>query len=141
MLMHCDLVVAARHARFQLPFVSLGLSPEGASSQLLPLMAGPRVAAELLMLGDTFDATRAREIGLVNWVVDDNQLLPFAHEIATRLANQPADALRTTKRLLQRSWARTVSEVLDDERPEFERLLHSPAARSVFQAFLDKRSG
>ena len=61
LLLHCDLVFAASDARFQLPFTKLGLVPEFASSYLLPLSAGWQRAAELLLLGEPFDAATARE--------------------------------------------------------------------------------
>ena len=69
MLLHCDLVYAADNTRFQLPFVNLALCPEGGSSLLLPRVAGYQRAAELLMLGEPFDATTAREAGFVNRVL------------------------------------------------------------------------
>jgi len=136
MLMHCDIVVAATSARFQLPFVKLGLSPEAGSSMLLPLMAGPRLAAELLLLGDAFDANTAKEAGIVNTIVKEDQLLAHALALAERLAVQPRDALRTTKALLKRSLGRTALEAIEDEYPDFERLLASDEARAIFRSFL-----
>ncbi|HUN52557.1 MAG TPA: enoyl-CoA hydratase-related protein, partial [Candidatus Sulfotelmatobacter sp.] len=66
MLLHCDLVYAAASATFQIPFVNLGLVTEAASSLLLPRLAGHQRAAELLLLGERFDAATAQAIGLVN---------------------------------------------------------------------------
>jgi enoyl-CoA hydratase/carnithine racemase len=139
MLMHCDLVIASETARFQLPFVSLGLCPEAGSSMLLPQMAGPRLAAELLLLGDFFDAPTAQRAGIVNHVVAADALLAEAGALARRLARQPSDALVTTKALLKRSLGRTVRDAIEDEYPHFERLLQSDEARTIFTAFLARR--
>lgn len=139
MLMHCDVVVATDAARFQLPFVALGLCPEAGSSMLLPQMAGLRLAAELLLLGDFFDAQTALRAGLVNHVVPPGALLTHALGLAQRLARQPADALVTTKALLKRPLGRPVRDVIEEEYPHFERLLGSDEARAIFRAFLDKR--
>ncbi len=140
MLMHCDIVVAATGARLQLPFVSLGLCPEAGSSLLLPQMAGHRLAAELMLLGDPFDAIKARDAGIVTAIVPESELLSHARALADRLAKQPRDALLTTKALLKRSLGRTAIEAIEDEYPHFERLLATEEARAIFQAFLDKRS-
>src|SRR5256885_9931005 len=69
LLLHCDLVVAARTAQLSMPFVALGLVPEAASSLLLPRLVGQQRAAELLLLGKPFDAATAERLGLVNRVV------------------------------------------------------------------------
>src|ERR1700755_1089765 len=71
MLLHFDLAFAGRSAQFRLPFVDLGLCPEGGSSYLLPQVAGLKRASELLMLSEKFDAKIAAEAGLINEVVDD----------------------------------------------------------------------
>lgn len=139
MLLHCDLVIAAASARFQLPFVPLGLCPEAGASMLLPQMAGPRVAAELLLLGDFFDAARARKIGLVNRVVNDDALIDEAVALAERLTMLPMEAVRTTKAMLRQPWNRTVREAIEAELPHFERLLASPEARAAFRQFLESR--
>src|SRR5271169_2058392 len=74
MLLHCDLVVAAQTTQFSMPFVSLGLVPEAASSLLLPRLIGPQRAAERLLLGEPFDAATAYTLGLVNRVVEEGAL-------------------------------------------------------------------
>jgi enoyl-CoA hydratase/carnithine racemase len=140
MLLHCDLVIAAEGARFQFPFVSLGLCPEAGSSVLLPQLAGHRVAAELLLLGEFIGADRARDAGIINEVVPPEALIPRAEAVTARLAAQPRDALLTTKALLRRPPGRLARDVIDEELPEFERLLLSDTARQTFQAFLSRRS-
>lgn len=139
MLMHCDLVVASDDARFQLPFVNLGLCPEAGSSLLLPQLAGPRLAAELLLLGDFFDAATALRAGIVNRVVPATDVLSLGLDLARRLARQPAEALVTTKALLRRPSQRAVRDAIDEELPHFERLLQSDEARAIFRAFLERR--
>src|SRR5436305_8421149 len=78
LLLHCDLVYAGQGARFQLPFVPLGVVPEFGSTYLLPLLAGYQRAAELLLLGQPFTAERAREAGILNAVVADEEVIPAA---------------------------------------------------------------
>src|ERR1700761_7702700 len=86
MLLHCDLIVAARSARFVMPFTSLGLVPEAASSLLVPRLLGHQRASAMLLLGEPLDAATACEWGLVNRVVDDAALMDTAREMARRLA-------------------------------------------------------
>src|ERR1700680_4766782 len=89
MLLHCDLVYAATNARFQLPFVNLGLCPEAGSSLILPSLMGHRRAAELLFFGEPFTADAARELGIVNQVIADQELLVTAMAKAQQLAQKP----------------------------------------------------
>src|SRR2546430_2634120 len=100
MLMYCDFVYAGESARFQLPFINLGLVPEFGSSFLLPLRAGYLRAAELVLLGKPFDASQAATLGLVTRVVSDQTLLTTANEVAQSLAEKPAGALQACKRLM-----------------------------------------
>ena len=86
MLLHCDLVYAAPNARFQLPFVPLGIVPEFGSTFLLPLLAGYQRAAELLLLGQPFTAQKAHEAGIVTAVVPQEELLAEAEKAALALA-------------------------------------------------------
>src|SRR5499427_7647765 len=72
MLLHCDLIVAARGTQLSLPFVALGLVPEAGSSLLLPRLIGHQRAAELLFFGKPFDAATAHTLGLVNRVVEES---------------------------------------------------------------------
>src|SRR5262249_5082919 len=89
MLMHSDLIVAARSARFVMQFTSLGLVPEAASSLLFTRLLGKQRASALLLLGEPMDAATALEWGFVNRVVDDAALMNAARDMAHRLAALP----------------------------------------------------
>src|SRR6202000_775274 len=82
MLMHCDLIIAARSARFVMPFTNLGLVPEAGSSLLFPRRLGMQRAGALLLLGEPLDAQTAQAWGFVNRVVDDGELSQVAKDLA-----------------------------------------------------------
>lgn len=140
LLLHCDLVVAARDARFRMPFVPMGLVPEGGSSLLLPRMASPQLAAELLLVGDFFSAERAAAIGLVNELVDDAESAGGrALELARTLAGRPPEAIRQAKSLLRTATRAELHAVIDAEAAEFAARLTSPEALEAMTAFMEKR--
>ena len=139
MLLHCDLVYAASTARFQLPFVSLGIVPEFGSTYLLPLLAGYQRAAELLLLGQPFDAQKALHIGLITDVVAPDALLETAEQAAARLAALPPESLRLTKRLMKAAHAEVVRRTIEEEGRTFRERLDSPEAKEALRAFLEKR--
>ena len=139
LLLHCDLVVASTQARFQAPFVNLGLVPEFASSLLLPQRVGPQRAAEMLLLAEFLDAETAKAFGLVNRVVEPEALEATAMELAKRLAAKPPEAMRQSKRLMRED-PEGLARRIDTENEAFSRQLQSPEAREAFQAFLEKRT-
>lgn len=139
MLLHCDLVYAATNARFSMPFAQLGLCPEAASSLLLPQLAGYHRAAEKLLMGDPFFADEARQIGLVNQVVEADQLLVHAHGQADKLIALPAASLRATKRLMKRANMAAIEAQMSAESEFFGAMLSAPEAKEAFTAFFDKR--
>jgi enoyl-CoA hydratase/carnithine racemase len=138
MLFHCDLIVAARSARFQMPFTSLGVVPEAASSLLAPATLGHRRASALLLLGESIDAATALDWGLINSVVDDAVLLETGRALARRLAALPPQAVRLTKRLI-RHGAPDVAGRIEEELVLFRERLASPEAQEAFAAFMEKR--
>jgi enoyl-CoA hydratase/carnithine racemase len=139
LLLHCDLAYAGQSARFQLPFASLGLCPEGSSSYALARMTGHVQAAELLMLGERFGAEQAKAFGLVNAVLPDAELLAFAETKVAQLAAQPAAAIRATKALMRRWTATRTAEVLEAESQLFGERLASPEFGEAARAFFEKR--
>jgi enoyl-CoA hydratase/carnithine racemase len=139
MLLHCDLVVAATGARFQLPFVKLGLVPEAASSYLLPRLAGMQRASEWLLLGEPFSAADAHAAGLVNRVVAPEALESTALAFADALAARPPEAVRLSKQLIRAPRAAESAAVMEKESALFTQRLVSDEAREAFMAFLAKR--
>ncbi len=139
MLLHCDLAFAGKGASFRLPFVALGLCPEGGSSYLLPLIAGSKRAAELLMLGEAFSPEVAQEAGLLNAVTEGGGALALALDKAKALAALPPQSVALTKTLLKRGSAAATAETIATEARHFGERLMSAEAQAAFAAFLMKR--
>jgi enoyl-CoA hydratase/carnithine racemase len=138
LLLHCDLVYASRAATFQMPFVNLGILPEAASTLLLPRSIGHQRAAELLMLGERFDAESAYRFGLVNALLPPEGLAAAVAERAATLAAKPPSAIRTVKSLLREG----TDEVLARMRQEADlviRQLATPEAQAAMQAFMQRK--
>jgi enoyl-CoA hydratase len=93
----CDLRIAASEARLGLPEVGLGLLPGGGGTQRLTWIAGPAVAARIILTGDSVDGATARELGMLQWAVPREQLATQASKIAARLAGLPPLALAAAK--------------------------------------------
>ena len=139
MLLHCDLVVAEEGTRFSLPFVDLGLVPEAASSLLLPRLAGRRLAARYLLLGEAFGVDEAIAIGLVSHRAAKGDLDSQLRTIVDELLAKPPGALRQTQRLLRHG---TTSETIDRMQLEsrvFAERLGSSEVKEAINAFFEKR--
>ncbi len=139
MLLHCDLVYADSTARFQLPFVNLGLCPEAGSSATLPALVGQRRAADLLFFGEPFSAEMARELGIVNEVVAQGPAQDVALAKALQLAEKPPSALRATKALLKHAVSPAIADAMGRETEQFAALLQGPEAKEAMMAFMQRR--
>ena len=139
MLLHCDFVYASPNARFQMPFVGLGLVPEAASSLLLPMLSGYHQAAELLLLGKPFTAEKALAAGIVTEIVPDGDLFDHALEVAASIAALPPSSVRMTKALMKTRYATAVREAMGAEGDKFRAQLGSAEAKEAMQAFFEKR--
>jgi enoyl-CoA hydratase/carnithine racemase len=139
MLLHCDLVVASRSARFSLPFVDLGLVPEAASTLLLPKVAGRRRAALYLLLAESFGAEDALDAGIVSQVVDEGELDAKLADIVATLLAKPPEALRLTQELLRLGSSDEVLERMKLENGHFsERLKSAEVAQAITNFFSRK---
>lgn len=139
LLLHADYVVASKEARLQMPFINLGLSPEGGSSWLLPRIVGQARASEWLMFAEPIDVERAREAGLVNAVVAKEELSAFAMARATALAAKPAGSVLLAKKLLREPHRAELKTVMAREGVLFVERLGSAEAAAAFQAFFTRK--
>jgi len=139
MLLHCDFVYCADNAMFSMPFVSLGLCAEFASSLLVPLAAGYHKAAEKLLLGEPISAEEAAEMRIVNRLLPPDEVLGYAKKQAARFNGLPPTSVRETKRLMKSSWKAMTEKVIIDEAKSFGRLLGSAEAKEAFAAFFERR--
>ncbi len=139
MLLHCDLAYCADNAMFSMPFVSLGLCSEFASSLLVPLNAGYHKAAEKLLLGEPISAEEALEMRLVNRILPPDEVLDHARRQALRFNALPPSSVRETKRLMKAGWRSVTEKLIVDEAKTFGRMLKSEEAKEAFTAFFERR--
>jgi enoyl-CoA hydratase/carnithine racemase len=139
MLLHCDLVYAAEDSKFSVPFIKLGLTPEGGSSLLLRQRCGTAKANEWLLTGKTFLADEALQAGLVNAVYPDLETTwSSAMKTAQNLSRSSIEVLTETKSLLKSEHIETVIEVMLKEAKIFAQRLQSDEAKEAFNAFLKR---
>jgi enoyl-CoA hydratase/carnithine racemase len=139
MLLHCDFVYISDEARLAMPFVSLGLVPEFASSLIVPQLMGNARAAEKILLGDPFTGADAVEVGIANAVLPANEVVNHARRIAERFNALPPGAVRETKKLMRRARSQAALETIVVEGKVFAERLQSPEAKEAFSAFFQKR--
>ena len=135
MLFHCDLVLAEEGSRFVMPFTDLGLVPEAASSLILPQLAGRRVAARHLLLGEPFGVEEAERYGLVSHRAPAGELDAALERVVGALLAKPAQALRLTQRLLRGVSQDHLLERMDLENGHFSERLTSDEVKQAITSF------
>ena len=131
--------MASRRARFSEIFARRGLSIDFGGSWLLPRIVGLQKAKELALFADIIDAAEAERLGLVNRVVDVEDLDAVVGEWASRLAAGPPIALSLTKRMLNDSFDRTLEEAVEDEARSQVVNFGSADTVEAVTAFFEKR--
>jgi len=135
----CDLVIAAKSAKFIQSFSALGLIPDSGGSWHLPRLVGQARALGLALTGEPLSAEQAAEWGLIWKCVDDASLDSETDAVAERLAALPPLGLAAIKRIVRSSWSRTLDQELDLQRDEMRRLGFTRDYREGVAAFLEKR--
>ncbi|HEV3123683.1 MAG TPA: enoyl-CoA hydratase-related protein [Candidatus Dormibacteraeota bacterium] len=137
--MACDIVYAARSARFAQAFVKRGLVPDTGSTWFLPRLIGPWRARELMFTGEPVDAERASALGLVNRVCDDATVLDEAIALAEKLAAGPTMAIGMIKTLVSEGMRGDLRQAIDAEADAQGIAMESEDFREGVAALLDKR--
>ena len=136
----CDIVIAADDASFREAFVRIGLSPDCGGTFFLPRAVGEKVAAELLMTGDSVSAERASIIGMINRVVSPAELQDEAGKMAGRLAAGPTGSIGRIKQMLNASFSNDLTAQLAMEHRCQIESGRSADFKEGVSAFFEKRS-
>ena len=135
----CDIVLAARSARFIQIFSKIGLVPDAGGTHLMPRLVGEGRARALAMLAEPVAAEQAQDWGMIWCAVDDDALMAEAHRLAARLAVMPTQALVLTRQAMRAGASNSFDAQLDLER-DYQRIAgHTPDYAEGVRAFLEKR--
>ncbi len=134
-----DVVVAARGATFADTHVRMGIGAGDGGQVIWPLLMGVNRAKYFMMTGDRLPAEEAQRLGLVNFVVDDEELMPKAIEIAERLASGPARAISASKVPINKYIKMVSNLVLPLSLGLEKTTMATEDAREAAQAFREKR--
>jgi 2-(1,2-epoxy-1,2-dihydrophenyl)acetyl-CoA isomerase len=136
----CDIVIAARSAKFIQSFANIGLIPDSGGTWTLPRLAGQARAMGLALTGEALSAERAEAWGMIWKCVDDDKLVPEVDALAARFASAPTKGLALAKKLIRESGARSLAEQLDVERDAQSALGRTDDYKEGVAAFMEKRA-
>ncbi|MEM8936761.1 MAG: enoyl-CoA hydratase-related protein [Pseudomonadota bacterium] len=134
-----NFVFATDNAKFTVAYTGAGLTPDASSTYFLPRLVGVRRAEELIVTNRQFSAQEAAEWGIVNYVVEEEELMSKAEAFAARLAKGPTKAFGAAKRLLMSSFDTPFAEQLELEVQSISRMCDTNDGKEGIAAFLEKR--
>ncbi len=135
----CDMVIAAKSAKFVMSFANIGLVPDSGSSWALPRLAGQARALGIALTGEPLPAEKAEGWGLIWKCVEDDQLTETTDALIGKFAAAPTRGLAETKKLIRSAFSRPLDEQLDLERDRMRELGRSDDYREGVDAFMNKR--
>ncbi|MCG7522566.1 enoyl-CoA hydratase-related protein [Ruegeria sp. Ofav3-42] len=139
MLLHCDLIYAARDARFRMPLVNLWVAPEAGPSYLLARVMGAAKVAELILPGRTFSALEADSLGTVSKVLPPSEVASVTEAAAIALSKQPIAAMMKSRALLRDISGETLDARIERELELYYQSLQGPEFAEASHAFTEKR--
>ena len=136
----CDIRIASDTAKLASSFIKVGIVPGDGGAWLLPRVIGMSRAAEMMLTGDTINASKALEWNLVSQVVPLDQLMTAARDMAGRIAQNPSHSIRLTKRLMRESLRAPFDTVMELS-AVYQAVSHkTPDHTEAVNAFLEKRA-
>ncbi|WDI30677.1 2-(1,2-epoxy-1,2-dihydrophenyl)acetyl-CoA isomerase PaaG [Hyphococcus flavus] len=135
----CDIVLAAKSAKFVMSFANIGLVPDSGGSWALPRLAGQARALGLALTGDPLPAETAADWGLIWKCIEDESLATETDALVKKFASAPTRGLAETKKLIRTAFMRRLDEQLDLERDKMRELGRSDDYREGVDAFMNKR--
>jgi len=138
-ILACDIRVASEDARFAIPEVRFGLSPDMGGSQRLPRLVGPGQAKRLILACEEIDAQEAKEIGLIEIVVPRENLYERAEKLAKRIINNPPWAVRFGKKAINASMDSSIAGGLLLEQIQSVFCCGTEDQNEAIRAFFEKR--
>jgi 2-(1,2-epoxy-1,2-dihydrophenyl)acetyl-CoA isomerase len=136
----CDIVIAARSAKFIQSFANIGLIPDSGGTWSLPRLAGQARAMGLALTGEPLTAERAEAWGMIWKCVDDDKLREEVDALATKFASAPTKGLAATKKLIREGATCTLADQLDIERHAQRALGRTNDYKEGVAAFMEKRT-
>lgn len=138
LMLHCDFAYATESAVFQSPFINLGVTPEAASTVILPALIGRVKANDILLNARKVSGVEAAELGLINQTIADKDLQAHVMSVANGLVNKPQQALMAGKALICHD-KDLIKQVIYREAEVFLQRLQSDEAQAIFQAFINRK--
>jgi 2-(1,2-epoxy-1,2-dihydrophenyl)acetyl-CoA isomerase len=135
----CDIVIAAKSAKFIQSFAAIGLIPDSGGTWVLPRLVGQARALGLALAGEPLGAEQAADWGLIWKAVEDDQLDAEVDALAARFAAGPTKGLARIKKMLRESWGQSLDSELDRQRDAMRELGYSDDYREGVAAFMEKR--
>ncbi len=139
MALSCDFRISGESGLFGLPEITLGIIPGAGGTQRLTKLIGASRAKELVMLGNRIDAQTAKEYGLVNLLVKDEEVMAEAMKMADRLCKKPAVALKFAKECVNFGANMDLDTGLEFEKSRFSLAFNTADQKEGMKAFIEKR--
>lgn len=136
----CHVRLATSNAKIGLPETTLGILPGFAGTQRLPAYVGPAKATEMILSGKPISGQDAYQFGLVNHVIDEDELFSFAEKLANSFANKSKPVINEVMKLISFSQSSRFTDGIEEEAKSFARVFGNEDAKEGIEAFLEKRA-